>query len=69
MNTPEKKIILQLPCKYLRNKEMYYQDSGQSYDEFASGIYWCTKTQEGFGPDGDPAGKTECCSKRPCYIH
>jgi len=29
---------LQLPCRHLRCKEMYYQ--GSEEDEFASGAYW-----------------------------
>jgi hypothetical protein len=56
------------PCRQLRNKEMYYQSPGEEDDEFASGVYWCGKTQEGFGPDGQPASKSDCCNGRPCYI-
>jgi hypothetical protein len=57
-----------LPCRHLRAKEMYYQDYGTPDDEFSSGIYWCGKTQENFGPDGQSCGKTECCAERPCYV-
>ena len=56
----------QIPCRYLRSKEMYYQ--GQEDDEFASGLYWCNRTQESFGPDGAACGKMECCAKRTCYV-
>ena len=59
---------VQTPCRHLRNKEMYYQGSGQEDDEFASGIHWCAKTQEAFGPDGQEAGKTQCCAERACYV-
>ena len=59
---------LQLPCRHLRSKEMYHQDYGQAEDEFSSGIYWCGKTQENFGPDGQSCGKGECCATRPCYL-
>ena len=55
------------PCHHLRSKEMYYQDYGQADDAFSSGIYWCGKTQENFGPDGEPCGKSNCCSGRACY--
>jgi len=54
-------------CRHLRSKEMYYQNYGAAEDEFASGIFWCGKTQENFGPDGEPCGKAECCGERPCY--
>ena len=56
---------VQIPCRHLRNKEMYYQ--GQEDDEFASGIYWCQQTREAFGPDGQPCDKKECCEGRSCY--
>jgi hypothetical protein len=55
------------PCRNLRSKEMYYA-YGQEDDEFASGCFWCAKTQEGFGPDGQAVSKAECCNGRTCYI-
>ncbi len=54
-------------CKHLRNKEMYYQPQATE-DEFSSGIHWCAKTQESFGPDGEAAGSTHCCAGRGCYV-
>jgi len=57
---------LKIPCRNLRCKEMYYQ--GNPHDEFASDAYWCSKTHENFGPDGQPAGKTDCCAGRSCYV-
>jgi len=57
---------LQAHCRHLRCKEMYYQ--GNQEDEYASGAYWCSQTQENFGPDGEPAGKTECCAGRTWYV-
>ena len=63
---PENTPSFQSPCRHLRNKEMHYQ-TGQEEDEFASGIHWCAKTQEAFGPDGQPAAKTDCCTARTCY--
>lgn len=57
---------VQLPCRYLRCKEMYYQ--GSEDDEFAGGAYWCNRTQEPFGPDGEPCGKKQCCANRTCYV-
>jgi len=57
-----------LPCRHLRSKEMHYQTPGQEDDEFSSGIHWCAKTQEAFGPDNEAAGKRECCIGRGCYV-
>ena len=56
-----------LPCRHLRSKEMYYQDLGAAEDEFSSGIYWCGKTQEAFGPDGQSCSKCDCGPERACY--
>ena len=47
----------QPPCRNLRSKEMYYA-YGQEDDDYSSGVFWCAKTQEGFGPDGQPARQT-----------
>ena len=52
----------------MRSKEMYYQSHGQEDDAFSSGVFWCGKTQENFGPDGQPVSKTECCAGRSCYV-
>ena len=42
------------PCKFLRSKEMFY-------------VFWCSKSQEAFGPDGEPADKCDCNDARKCY--
>ena len=68
MNPPESTPQFQIPCRHLRSKEMYYQDSAPENDEFSSGLFWCGKTQESFGPDGQAAGKIECCTGRSCYV-
>ena len=54
-----------VPCRHLRCKEMYYQ--GQPEDDCASGIYWCLRTQENNGPDGQSCSKCECGQERACY--
>lgn len=58
----------QAPCRHLRSKEMFYESGGQEDDPFSSGLFWCTKTHENFGPDGQAVGKTHCCRGRSCYI-
>ena len=68
MSTSEDSSELQSPCRKMRSKEMYYQDHGQEDDAFSSGVFWCGKTQENFGPDGQPVSKTECCAGRSCYV-
>ena len=67
MNSSESSPLMSAACQRLRSKEMYHASSGGAADEFASGIYWCTKTHEAFGPDGEPAGRAECGPGRTCY--
>lgn len=67
MNNPEASPKIQTPCRNLRSKEMYHQAPGQEDDQFSSGIFWCIKTHEIFGPDGQPVHKTQCCTGRECF--
>ncbi len=67
MSNSESAPRFQAPCPNLRNKEMFYQTPGQEDDQFSSGLYWCTRTSEIFGPDDQPVGKAECCPGRPCF--
>jgi hypothetical protein len=67
MNTPEPNLNVLPKCKHLRCKEMYYQPRGQEEDEYSGGAYWCTKTYEVFGPDGEGAGRMECQPGRGCF--
>lgn len=53
------------PCRHLRSKEMFYQ--GDEEDACSSGVYWCARTQEVLGPDGDEVSRIDCCGNRPCY--
>jgi hypothetical protein len=57
-----------VPCRHLRSKEMYYQDFGAPEDAYSSGIYWCGRTQESFGPDGHSCSQEECGGQRSCYL-
>jgi len=68
MPTEQETFNLSLPCRHLRSKEMYYESTGQEDNPFSNAIYWCTQTQENFGPDGLPCGKTECCAGRVCHL-
>jgi hypothetical protein len=66
--TPAPTIDLRAPCRHLRSKEMFHSATGAPDDEFSSGVYWCQKTCEAFGPDGELADKTRCCNGRSCYL-
>ena len=68
MNAKQKGPRFRAPCRNLRSKEMYHEAGGEGDEQFASGIYWCAQTQENFGPDGQAADKTGCCTGRQCYL-
>ena len=67
MDAKHSTSLLKRQCPFLRNKEMYYGESGLEDEAFSSGAFWCTKTQEAFGPDGEPAGGEECRAGRSCF--
>jgi len=67
MSESESATRFQIPCRHLRSKEMYHQPAAQEDDQFSSGLYWCTRTHENFGPDGQPVTRKECCGTRTCF--
>jgi hypothetical protein len=67
MSNPESATQSRIPCPNLRSKEMFHQALGQEEDQFSSGLYWCVRTSESFGPDGQPVGKAECGRDRRCF--
>jgi hypothetical protein len=66
MEVPKNPGTWTVPCRYLRAKEMYYGAADD--DACASGSFWCQKTHETFGPDGEPVEKKRCCDGRSCYL-
>jgi hypothetical protein len=66
METNEFADVLRVPCRYLRSKEMFCE--APEDDSFASGLHWCGRTQESFGPDGAPADAESCHRGRGCYL-
>jgi hypothetical protein len=58
------------PCRNLRNKGMYvyHGEYGSSHEDYDNTIYWCVKTQKGFGPDDEMCSRDDCISpERVCY--
>jgi hypothetical protein len=68
MNNTESGFKLQMVCRHLRHKGMYYQTAEELEKESSGRVYWCSKTHENFGPDGEPVGKAGCCAGRRCYV-
>jgi hypothetical protein len=58
------------PCRSLRNKGMYVYQGGDDsgHDDDDNTIYWCVKTQKGFGPDDEMVSREDCTiPERTCY--
>ncbi|MCL4190294.1 MAG: hypothetical protein KJZ87_01010 [Thermoguttaceae bacterium] len=54
-------------CKYLRSKEMFYDDGLPLEERSGSGIFWCSHTHNCLGPDGVIVGDEDCTAGRRCY--
>ena len=67
-NQPVSAASTAAPCRHLRSKEMFYQPYGAPDDPFSSGVYWCGKTLENYGPDGEPCSREQCCGQRTCFL-
>ena len=64
--TPTSRLVGTEHCTHLRHKGMYVtsvadpcelEHCGGAYDATA---YWCTATQRGLGPDGQPVNGDAC---------
>ncbi|HEY2156330.1 MAG TPA: hypothetical protein VGH33_11920 [Isosphaeraceae bacterium] len=57
-------------CRHLRNKGMYvyHGEYDSPHDDYDNTIYWCVKTQKGFGPDDEMCSREDCTiPERVCY--
>lgn len=56
-------------CEKLRCKSMYYRTDERpgKLHESDSITYYCLRTQDGWGPDGDTARPFLCQPDRSCY--
>lgn len=69
-------VQLQVACMNLRHKLMYCDERqarpGQVDDSSDTRVFYCVKTQEALGPDGEVVGVKECGvgggASRSCYV-
>ena len=55
-------------CRCLRSKEMFTHDEpGWDIRSSSSGIFWCLRTQNCLGPDGQIADPDNCQEGRSCH--
>lgn len=64
-------VKLQASCLKLRHKLMYVDDRqsipGLVDDSSDTRIFFCVKSQESLGPDGEAVSPRDCVAGRGCY--
>ncbi|MHC5005398.1 MAG: hypothetical protein ACYTJ0_20035 [Planctomycetota bacterium] len=64
-------VRLQVACEHLRHKMMYVDERqstpGLVDDSSDTRVFFCVKSQESLGPDGEPVSPTDCRPDRGCY--
>jgi hypothetical protein len=69
----ESTIKLKPTCLHLRHKMMYVdareQTPGLVDDRSDTRIYFCVKSQESLGPDGESVSPKQCTNSRNCFCH
>jgi hypothetical protein len=64
----ELNILRTEPCRELRSKGMYINAGLPDGQEVTGdGHFWCLRTMESYGPDGQAIGRKECRAGRDCY--
>ena len=69
----DRPVRLRITCMHLRHKLMYvdarHKQRGMVDVNSDTRVYWCSKTQECFGPDDQPVSPGDCSNGRACYCH
>ena len=71
--TYDRPVKLHVTCLHLRHKLMYvdarHMQRGMVDDSSDTRVFWCSKTQDCLGPDGEPVSPGDCSQGRQCYCH
>jgi hypothetical protein len=59
--------LRQRPCRFLRSKEMFYDNGIPLEQRSGSGIFWCGHTHKCLGPDSALVSDEDCRPERSCY--
>jgi hypothetical protein len=59
--------LSQRPCRFLRSKEMFYDNGIPVEERGSSGIFWCSQTYRCLGPDSLSVSTEECGPERSCF--
>lgn len=64
-------VDLKVACLNLRHKMMYVDERqrtpGLVDDSSDTRVFFCVKTQDALGPDGEPVSPPDCAPSRACY--
>ncbi|MHC4947770.1 MAG: hypothetical protein ACYTG1_05855 [Planctomycetota bacterium] len=59
-------------CLHLRHKLMYVDERhatpGYVDDSSDTRVFFCIRTQDALGPDGEPASPSDCQASRGCFL-
>lgn len=64
-------VQLTVACKSLRHKLMYVDERharrGVVDDSSDTRVFFCVRSGDSLGPDGEPVSPSECATSRSCY--
>lgn len=67
----DRPVKLEVTCLSLRHKLMYvderHRQRGMTDDSSQTRIFWCSRTQDSLGPDGEAVSPRDCGDGRACY--
>ena len=67
----DQSVKLQVSCQSIRHKLMYVDEQhatpGLVDDSSDTRVFFCLKTQESLGPDGESVSPGDCKQGRACY--
>ena len=71
--TYDRPVKLHVTCMNLRHKLMFvderHMQRGMTDNSSDTRVFWCKKTQDCLGPDGEPVSPGDCSNGRACYCH
>lgn len=66
-------VSLQFACDRIRHKMMYIDEAqkaiGSVDDSSDTRVFWCARTFESRGPDGQAVDPDACRPDRSCFCH
>jgi hypothetical protein len=66
-------VQLQVSCRHIRHKMMYVDERhavpGMVDDSSDTRVFFCIRSQDALGPDGEPVSPDDCRPGRGCYCY